>query len=145
MLGLLEAFRASDVRLAIALDEYGNVKGLISLNDILEDLVAIIPGGGGEADAAIVQREDGSWLVDGTVPVEELRAAIGLDAPPPSRRTGYRTLGGLVMAELGRLPRVGDRFDVGGFGLEVVDMDGRRIDRVLIGPRRPLPPRQGSA
>jgi putative hemolysin len=130
-LALLEAFRTADVHVAIVLDEFGSVKGIATLNDILEDLVATGPGPASDADRDIVRRDDGSWLVDGTVPVEEL-AAIGVDALSADRPSSYRTVGGLVMTELGHVPRVGERFEFGGFRFEVMDMDGRRIDRVLV-------------
>ena len=133
VLGLLESFQGADVHIAIVLDEFGTVKGIVTLNNILEDLVATAPGSIGNIDPDIVRRSDGSWLVDGTVPIEDLGAVIGLDAAE-DRRTAYRTLGGLVMTELGHVPRVGEHFELGGYRFEVMDMDGRRIDRVLIAP-----------
>lgn len=131
-LALLEAFRAAEVHVAVALDEFGNVKGIATLNDILEDLVAtsaVASSAGTDPD--IVRREDGSWLVDGTLPIERLEASTGVDMPSP-QPPNYRTLAGLVMTQLGHVPRAGEHFELGGFRYEVVDMDGRRIDRVLI-------------
>jgi len=134
MLGLLEAFQRADVNVAVVLDEFGSVKGVATRHNILEDLVATVPGPIEDGDRDIVRRDDGSWLVDGTVPVEELEATIKVDPLPAARRSTYRTLGGLVMTELGHVPRVGEHFELGGFRFEVMDMDGRRIDRVLIVP-----------
>lgn len=132
VLELLEAFQTADVHIAIVLDEFGAVKGIVTLNDIFEDLVASPPGAAGSQDADIVRRDDGSWLVDGTVPLEDLETAVGLDGLPADPRGGYRTIGGLVMTELGHVPRVGEHFELSGHRFEVMDMDGRRIDRVLI-------------
>lgn len=131
VLGLLQAFQSSDVHIAIVLDEFGSVQGVATLNDILQDLVAPDPGSLPEADSGIVRREDGSLLVDGTVPVEEVEAVTG-NALPAERRQSYRTIGGFVMTQLGHIPRTGEHFELDGFRFEVVDMDGRRIDRVLI-------------
>lgn len=132
VLGLLETFQGADVHIAIVLDEFGAVKGIATLNDIFKDLVETVPGSAGSTDPDIVRRDDGSWLVDGTVPIEDLGAVIGFDFAADDRPTGYRTLGGLVMTELGHVPRVGEHFELGGYRFEVIDMDGRRIDRVLI-------------
>lgn len=132
VLSLLEEFQTADVHIAIVIDEFGAVKGIATLNDIFEDLVAKAPGSPGNSDSDIIRREDGSWLVDGTVPIEDLEGVIALDTIPDARRSGYRTVGGLVMTELGHVPRVGEHFELGGHRFEVMDMDGRRIDRVLI-------------
>lgn len=132
VLGLLETFQRAEVHIAIVLDEFGAVKGIATLNDIFKDLVETVPGSAGSTDPDIVRRDDGSWLVDGTVPIEDLGAVIGFDFAADDRPTGYRTLGGLVMTELGHVPRVGEHFELGGYRFEVIDMDGRRIDRVLI-------------
>jgi len=138
VLQLLQRFRGSEVHLAVALDEFGTVQGVVTLDDILADLVADVPGLVSQRDSDIVRRDDGSWLIDGTVPLEDVEMAVGaavLPAGPPGGRTrGSQTLGGLVFATLGRVPREGDAVRVGAFQLEVVDMDGRRVDRVLMHP-----------
>lgn len=131
VLRLLEAFQAATVHVAVVLDEFGSVKGIVTLNDILQDLVAPRPGSARD-DSGIVGREDGSWLVDGTVAVDELKGAIGFQAPSGSATGTYRTVGGLVMTQLQRIPEEGDHFTFNGFRFEVVDMDGRRIDMVLV-------------
>ena len=132
LLQLLQQFRQSGVHLAIAIDEFGSVAGVVTLNDLLNDLVADVPGGLGVRDSDIVRREDGSWLIDGTVPLEDVEQAVGEKLIPLSRPRGSRTLGGLVFERLGRVPSEGDSVELQHVRLEVVDMDGRRVDRVLV-------------
>ena len=126
---VLEQFRASGMPMAIVLDEYGSVEGLLTLNDILEALVGDIPEPGDSPDSRAIQRADGSWLIDGTLPIAELRDRVSL---PPLPAGDYGTLAGFVLLKLGRIPNIADRFDWAGHTFEVVDMDGNRIDRVLI-------------
>lgn len=129
---LLETFRQSDVKVAVVLDEYGSLDGLVTMNDILEKLVAEVPGRPDLDQPDIVKREGGGWLVDGSVAVDDLLAELGIAVPEVRKRRGYRTVGGLVMAELGHVPKVGENFEWASHRFEVVDMDGRRIDRVLV-------------
>ncbi|MBV9228050.1 MAG: HlyC/CorC family transporter [Chloroflexi bacterium] len=129
---LLTTFRRKGIHMAIVIDEYSQVIGLATLEDVLEELVGEIQDEYDKPeDNAFIQREDGSWLVDGLVDHEEVREKIGLQ-PPLEDRGEYHTLAGMIMAHLGRIPTVGDSVTIGDFVLEVVDMDGRRIDRVLI-------------
>ncbi|HEX6059690.1 MAG TPA: hemolysin family protein [Gemmatimonadaceae bacterium] len=134
VLQLLERFRGSDVHLAVAIDQYGSVQGVVTLNDILADLVADIPGTVSRRESDVVRRDDGSWLIDGTVPLEDVEEALGGQVLPAGRSRDGWTLGGLVFDGLGRVPRIGDVVELGGFRFEVVDMDGRRVDRVLVRP-----------
>lgn len=129
---LLETFRRSHKHVALVMDEFGAVEGLVTVTDLLEALVGQLPANASEAASSFVQRADGSWLVDGSVAIEEASARLGLDEIPPDEVGAYHTLGGFVMARLGRVPKTADRFDWGGFHFEVVDMDGRRIDKVLV-------------
>jgi putative hemolysin len=131
---LLERFRSSRVHVALVLDEFGAIEGLVTPTDILEGLVGEMPAEEAPEAGPMVQREDGSWLVDGTTPLEDLGTAVSLPPVPAGEEGAYRTLAGLVMTRLGRVPRVGDRVVWGGYRLEVVDMDGRRVDKVLIEP-----------
>jgi len=126
---LLEHFRRSHERTALVLDEFGGIDGLVTMSDLLEEIVSDLrpPGGAGEP---VVPREDGTWLVDGSLPLADLAEAVGA---APSAAPGAHTLGGFVMTALGRVPKVGERVTWGGFRYEVVDMDGRRIDKVLVG------------
>lgn len=132
LLRLLRQFRQSEMHLAVALDEFGSVIGVVTLNDILADLVADVPGLVGRRESDLVRRDDGSWLIDGTVPIEEVEQAIGDQLLPATLGRGSRTLGGLVLERLGRVPAEGDALTLGDFQLEVMDMDGRRVDRVLV-------------
>jgi putative hemolysin len=128
---LLEQFRAQRRHAAVALDEYGGVAGVVTLDDLLAELVGDIPQPGAEADAMLVRRDDGSWLADGQVPIADVEAALDAELVE-EERPGYQTLGGFVMARLGRVPRPGEHFAAAGFRFEIVDMDGRRVDKVLI-------------
>jgi putative hemolysin len=139
-LEVLEQFQQSGTHLAIVIDEHGGVDGLVTLNNLLMFLVAPPPGVAlPHRDAAIVQRPDGSWLVDGGLAVPEFYAATGLDDPDAARPREYYTVAGLVIHALGRMPVTGDRVEHGRFVFEVADMDGFRVDKVLV-TRRDTPP-----
>ncbi|MBI5442287.1 MAG: HlyC/CorC family transporter [Deltaproteobacteria bacterium] len=128
-LHMLELFKNSGTHMALVLDEYGSVQGLVTFYDVLEAIVGDIPTEE-EPEPLIVEREEGSWLVDGSVPVDELEALLGLSAAAGERE--YHTLGGLVMVHVGRIPEAADSFEWSGYRFEVVDMDGNRVDKVLI-------------
>ena len=128
---LLEALKASHCHLAIVLDEFGAVEGLVTVTDLLEAFVGSLPTDAA-ADRAIVMRPDGSWLIDGATPIGDVSNEIGMDDLPEGESGAYHTLGGFVMARLGRIPHTADVCDWGGMRFEVVDMDGRRIDKVLV-------------
>jgi putative hemolysin len=127
---LLELFQKEKNQLAIVLDEYGGTEGLVTLEDVLEELVGEIHDEHRHEASQFVQREDGSWLVDGGAGVEDLAKKLGikLDAVPRD----YSTVSGLVLAELERIPATGDTLRWRGVVIEVVDMDGRRIDKLLV-------------
>jgi len=127
----LELMRAAQAHVALVVDEYGQVEGLVTVTDVLEALVGELPEGGREEDPSAVQRADGSWLLDGSIPVEEIKHMLGLDELPDEDR--YETLAGFIMAGLGAVPHTGAIVRHGGFKFEVVDMDGRRVDKVLAG------------
>ncbi|HEY7349881.1 MAG TPA: hemolysin family protein [Ktedonobacterales bacterium] len=132
---LLTVFRRKGEHLALVVDEYGQITGLLTMEDVLEELVGEIED---EYDvpeeSSMVQREDGSWLVDGKVAYETVREKVGLPARPAEDRGLYASLAGFVLARLGHIPTVGETLRVGSFVVEVVDMDGRRVDRLLIRP-----------
>jgi putative hemolysin len=132
ILAVLEQFRQAETQMALVIDEYGSLTGLVTLNDILEMIVGELPSTetGDEPDA--VQREDGSWLLDGMVPIEELKELIHLEQLPGEEQGLFNTLAGFITTFLGRMPAVADHFIWEGQRFEVVDMDGHRIDRVLI-------------
>ncbi len=127
---LLEHFRALSSQMVFVVDEYGEVQGVITLRDVLEAITGEFTTDEPE-DAWAVQREDGSWLVDGLIPVPELKDRLALKALPDEDRGRYNTLAGMVMMLLGRLPQTTDRVEWDGWRFEVVDMDGNRIDQVL--------------
>jgi putative hemolysin len=130
----LELFKQRGEAMALVVDEYGAFEGVLTLHDILQSLVGDIAEPGDESHPAVVQREDGSWLVDGMTPVDEVRDLTGLASLPGAESGDFHTLGGFMMAGINRIPSVGDHVAVEGFGFEVVNMDGRRVDRVLITP-----------
>ena len=139
-LDVLERFKVKRSHVAIVIDEHGGFQGLVTTGDILEAIVGEMPMPGDPPEADIVRREDGSWLVDGKVLSEELKELLGVTLLPFEEERVYQTLGGLVMACLGRIPSAGEHFDWGGFRFEVVDMDGHRVDKVLIKAIETPPP-----
>lgn len=131
-LHLLELFKKSRPHLALVVDEYGGIQGLVTLNDILESIVGEISSQNQPDEPQAVQREDGSWLVDGMVPVDEFKEIFDLARLPGEGSGHFQTLGGFIMMQMGRVPRPADHFEWEGLRFEVVDMDGKRIDKVLI-------------
>jgi putative hemolysin len=127
---LLEQFRLQAARLVFVVDEYGVVQGLITPHDLLEAITGELQPRG-ETEAWAVQRPDGSWLLDGLMPVSELKARLDIRDLPEEDKGRYNTLAGLLMSLSGRLPEAGERIESGEWMFEVVDLDGRRIDKVL--------------
>jgi putative hemolysin len=127
---LLDKFRSADVHMAFVIDEYGVVQGIVTPQDVIEALTGELRPHDPEVSWA-VQRHDGSWLLDGYIPVPELKDRLGLATVPEEERGRYHTLSGMLMLLLGRLPRVADAADWGGWRFEIVDMDGKAIDKVL--------------
>ncbi len=127
---LLENFRSSNTHIALVVDEFGEIQGLISLQDLLEAITGEF-GTPDEETSWAVQREDGSWLLDGLIPIPELKDRLGLRTVPEEERARYQALSGMLMLMLGRMPQVGDVVVWDNWRFEIVDMDGKRIDRVL--------------
>ena len=127
---LLEQFRARLGRMVLVVDEYGVLQGIMTPRDLLEAITGELQPGAA-MDAWAVQRDDGSWLLEGLVPVAELKARLDIRDLPEEDRGRYNTLAGLLMAESGRLPEVGERIACAGWIFEVLDLDGKRIDKVL--------------
>ncbi len=135
---LLEQFRSSGTHLVFVVDEYGEVQGMVTLQDLVESVTGeFVPKN--KEDAWAVQREDGSWLLDGLIPVLELKDTLGLKSVPEEEKGRYHTLSGMLMLLLGRLAETGDRQVWEGWTLEVVDLDGKRIDKVLATPPQEPP------
>lgn len=129
-LELLESFRASSVQMAFVIDEYGEVQGMITLQDLVEAITGEFHPRDPESSWA-VQRDDGSWLLDGHIPIPELKDTLQLATVPEEDRGRYHTLSGMMMLLTGRLPEVADSTEWKGWRLEIIDMDGRTIDKVL--------------
>ena len=136
ILKALETFRASGATLALVSDEYGSILGLVTLDDVLRDILGDVATAhaheGDEPDA--IQRNDGSWLVEGTTPVDDVEELLDVKSlyDDEDDEDESQTLGGFIMARLGRIPQAGDTFESAGWRYEVVDMDGHRVDKVLV-------------
>lgn len=130
---LLESFRKARQQCALIVDEYGELQGLVTLTDVLTSIVGEVPSSDSMGDQDIIERSDGSYLVDGSVAIERLKSVIDIeDELPGEDENAYNTLGGLIMYVLGRIPVVADHFVVAGCRFEVVDMDKNRVDKVLL-------------
>jgi putative hemolysin len=128
--GALAAFKRSSLPLALVVDERGHIEGILTPRPTSSRPSSATSRS--PHQASIVRRGDGSWLVDGLMNAEELKESLGLKALPAEQKGDYQTVGGMVMAHLGRVPAAGDRFEWEGFSLEVVDMDGHHVDKVLV-------------
>jgi putative hemolysin len=129
-MGLLENFKSSGVQLAFIVDEYGEVQGIVTLQDVMEAITGEFKTQH-EEDSWATQREDGSWLLDGLIPIPELKDRLNLNEVPEEERGRYNTLSGMVTLLLGKLPQTGDMCEWGNWIFEIVDLDGMRIDKVL--------------
>jgi putative hemolysin len=129
----VEQMKEKHTDAALVIDEYGGLEGLLTVADILRAIVGDIPTPGEAIESEAVQREDGSWLLSGMLPVDEVKNLLGIGSLP-YEGTHYQTLGGLVLLCLGRIPATGDHFQCCDWQFEVVDMDGRRVDKVLAIP-----------
>jgi putative hemolysin len=127
-LDVLEILRNAEVPMALVHDEYGHFEGLVTPTDILEAIAGVFRSDAGGREPYAVEREDGSWLLSGAMPADEMVEKLGI-ALTPSR--DYQTVAGFVLARLGRLPATGEHVEVFGWRFEVVDLDGRRVDKVL--------------
>ena len=139
---LLEMFKESRTHMAMVIDEYGTIEGLVTLTDILEALVGELSSMDERENPKVVQREDGSWLMDGLLPVDELKEMFRIKTLPDEKEGHFQTLGGFAMTYLKRIPAVGDHFEYGGLRFEIVDMDGHRVDKVLIEQMEQPPPEE---
>jgi putative hemolysin len=131
-LKVLEKFRGTGINVALVVDEYGGISGLISLYDIVEHIVGDMPYLGEDDDPDVIAREDGSWLVDGMLATEELKELLDVDRLPGEERGYFQTLGGFIVSYLGHIPIAAESFDWNDYHFEIVDMDKARVDKVLI-------------
>jgi len=131
-LKVLELFKKSGTHMALIVDEYGMVEGLISLTDILEAIVGDIPQASDDHEQEIIKRDKKSWLIDGLLAIDEFKEHFQIRKIPGEKSGSFHTIGGFVMSKLGRIPKTGDLFVLDNFTIEVVDMDGNRVDKVLL-------------
>jgi len=131
-LEVLESFKKSGQHIALVVDEYGGIEGLLTQHDILEAIAGDIPFDGKPTDPKAIQRHDGSWLLDGMLSVDEFKEIFHVQSLPGEKRDAYQTLGGFIFTRMGRVPSVSESFEWNGLRFEIVDMDGKRIDKVLV-------------
>jgi putative hemolysin len=132
LMTLLEQFKRTHLPIALVVNEFGDVEGLVSFTDVISSIVGDLPIEPGE-EPAVIRREDGSWLIDGALDLDAMMRTLEAEALlAEGDREHYHTLGGLAMLALGRVPRTGDVFVRGEFRFEIMDMDGNRVDRVLV-------------
>jgi len=131
-LKLLKLLRQSGRHVALVVDEYGDIQGLVTPQDIFKSIVGDLASDRPLDESLAVQREDGSWLLDGSIPIDEFKEIFHIGHIPDEEEGQFNTLGGFVMTHLGRVPSVADHFQWAGLRFEVMDMDGRRVDKVLV-------------
>lgn len=140
VLKLLEFFKQSGTHMALVIDEYGTVQGIVTLHDVLEAMVGDLPSAELTEEPGVIRRKDGSWLVDGLLPMDKFRELVGAGVVPEDSAGRYHTIAGLMLFHFKHIPSAGSRFERSGWQFEVIDMDGNRIDKILI-----TPPGQDSA
>ena len=134
----LELLKKTGNQAALVVNEYGVTQGLVTLNDVVEVIIGDIPFEDEAQEQEAIQREDGSWLMDGRLSIDEFKELLSIEELPGEERDNYQTVGGFVITQLGHIPKSSDHFLWDGFHLEVVDMDGNRIDKVLVIPPPPI-------
>lgn len=129
---MLEMVREGGTHEVMIVDEYGGLQGMATLFDILESIVGEIPSADESSESEIIIREDGSYLLDGLLPIDELKEILDVDELPEEDKVGYQTVGGFIMNQIGSIPVAGQHFHLLNYRFEVVDMDDRRVDKVLL-------------
>jgi len=129
---VLEMEKEMGVHEALVIDEYGGVMGFVTLFDVLEAIIGELPSKGEVNEPEIIQREDGSYLLDGLLPIDEFKELFDLDTLPEESKVGFQTVGGFVMNQIGSIPTTGQNFNWENLRIEVLDMDGHRVDKVLV-------------
>ncbi|MFZ1054951.1 MAG: hemolysin family protein [Opitutaceae bacterium] len=138
---LLEQFKKTGRHIAVVSDEFGAVQGLVTLIDVFEAIVGDLPEPGQRNQTRAKRREDGSWLIDATLPIAEFKSTLGMkDSLPNEAEAEYRTAGGFVVTQFGRIPSVGDRFEWSGWRFEVAEMDKRRVESLIVTSMTPQVP-----
>jgi putative hemolysin len=131
-LAVIEQFRQSGSHIALVTDEFGGIEGLVTVTDLMEAIVGDLPSAEDNEDPAVVQREDGSWLIDGFLEIEAFKELVERSRLAGEGSGDFHTVGGFAMHRLGHIPRTGERFETDGLGFEIVDMDGHRVDKLLV-------------
>jgi putative hemolysin len=134
-LQVLDQIKTTASHIVLVVDEYGGIEGLLTHHDILEAIAGDMPLGAAPTEPKAVQRKDGSWLLDGMLSVDEFKELFHLEELPGERKDSFQTLGGFLFTQMGRVPAVAERFEWNSLGFEIVDMDGKRIDKVLVTSR----------
>ncbi|MEB3323206.1 MAG: hemolysin family protein, partial [Synechococcaceae cyanobacterium] len=132
-LSVIERFRQTGMHTALVTDEFGGIEGLVTLNDLMEAIVGVLPSPEELEDPMVVEREDGTWLLDGLIDLGDFRDLAHCRELTEEESGSFHTLGGFVLHRLGRIPRAGDHFEWDGLRFEVMDMDGKRVDKILVG------------
>jgi putative hemolysin len=131
-LDVIERLRETRSQLALVIDEYGGLEGIVTFTDIMSAILGDLPDNRGNSESPVVVRDDGSWLVDGMYAVDDFKGTFNIKELPDEEDASYQTLGGMVMTMLGRVPVTGNKVRVADYSIEVIDMDGRRVDKVLV-------------
>jgi putative hemolysin len=134
-LNVIEQFKQTGVHIALVTDEFGGIEGLVTLNDLMEAIVGDLPSVEDREDPMVVEREDGSWLLDGGLDLSEFKDLVEVSSLPDESSGTFQTLGGFVMHRIGRIPHAGEHFEWNNLRIEVVDMDGKRVDKILVIPK----------
>jgi putative hemolysin len=129
---LMETFKTHRTHFIFVVDEHGTIEGLVTLHDILTAIVGDLPGVDESDESYAMQREDGSWLLDGMMPIDEFKNLLAISSLPGEGSGNFQTLGGFIMMQMGRIPAAAEFFELDGWRYEVMDMDGHRIDKVLV-------------
>ncbi|MFZ9963566.1 MAG: hemolysin family protein [Terrimicrobiaceae bacterium] len=137
---LIEEFKKSGKHIALVVDEFGGLQGLVTLNDVMMAIVGNLPEREQRHEPKALLRQDGSWVIDAMLDIDETKKSLGIDDDLPGEDVNrYSTLGGFILSQLGHIPREGEKFHWDRFEFEVIDMDRQRIDKVLVIPRTPKP------
>ena len=129
---LLDMFKVKRIKVALVMDEFGGLAGMVTLRDVIEHLVGDLPSYDEDVKQEIVKRDDGSWLVDGMLPVSEFKDYFEFEELPLEEKNGYNTVAGFVVTNIGHIPQAGNYFVWEGYRFEVIDMDGTRVDKVMV-------------
>jgi putative hemolysin len=132
---VLDHIKKSSSHIVLVVDEYGGIEGLLTHHDLLEAIAGDMPFGTKPTEPKAVQRKDGSWLLDGMLSIDEFKELFHIETLPGEKKDSFQTLGGFIFTQMGRVPSVSETFEWNSLRFEIVDMDGKRIDKVLVSLR----------